>query len=51
MEVHMVRRTDRPLQQSARIIRGNKVRRPAPDRGLRSAGADGTTDKPADPAQ
>jgi len=40
-----------PSAASARIIRGNKVRRPAPDRGLRSAGADGATDKPADQAQ
>jgi len=40
-----------PSAASARIIRGDKVRRPAPDRGLCSVGADGETDKPAIQAQ
>jgi len=40
-----------PSTASARVIRGDKVRPPAPDRGLRSPRTDGATDEPAAQAQ
>jgi hypothetical protein len=40
-----------PSTASARVIRGDKVRLPAPDRGLRSPRTDGATDEPAAQAQ
>jgi hypothetical protein len=40
-----------PSTASARVIRGDKVRAPAPDRGLRSPRTGGAADEPAAQAQ